>query len=204
MPLRVHMDKCQKTIDDVSLILAFYCFHVSNQTGLTTQDHFTFKPDNRPQRYTCLEVHTVNIDKLSERGVVFTDAHTSSAVCTPTRYGILTGRYNWRSTLKQGVLSGFSKALIEPGRLTVASFLKDKGYSTGFVGKWHLGWDWAVRDEVDLDKLDLHPTVDYSKPIENGPQSLGFTYSYGFSGSYKGDSEIGRPSMHSKSSTNSL
>ena len=129
------------------------------------------------------KLHTVNIDKLSERGVVFTDAHTSSAVCTPTRYGILTGRYNWRSTLKQGVLSGFSKALIEPGRLTVASFLKDKGYSTGFVGKWHLGWDWAVRDEVDLDKLDLHPTVDYSKPIENGPQSIGFTYSYGFSGS---------------------
>src|SRR5690606_16634522 len=70
-------------------------------------------------------LHTVKIDKLSERGVVFTDAHTSSAVCTPTRYGILTGRYNWRSTLKQGVLSGFSKALIEPGRLTVASFLKD-------------------------------------------------------------------------------
>src|SRR5690606_6590950 len=129
------------------------------------------------------KLHTVNIDKLSERGVVFTDAHTSSAVCTPTRYGILTGRYHWRSTLKQGVLSGFSKALIEPGRLTVASFLKDRGYSTGFVGKWHLGWDWAVRDEVDLDKLDLHPTVDYSKPIENGHQSLGFTYSYGFSGS---------------------
>jgi arylsulfatase A-like enzyme len=70
------------------------------------------------------KINTPNIDKLASQGVMFTDAHTSSAVCTPTRYGILTGRYNWRSTLKQSVLGGYSKALIQLGRTTVAGFLK--------------------------------------------------------------------------------
>src|SRR5690606_11840935 len=70
------------------------------------------------------KIKTINIDRLAKEGMIFTDAHTSSAVCTPTRYGILTGRYNWRSKLKKGVLSGYSKALIEPGRLTVAEVLQ--------------------------------------------------------------------------------
>ena len=76
----------------------------------------------------------------------FTDAHSSSAVCTPTRYGILTGRYNWRSSLKSGVLNGYSKRLIEPGRLTVPEFLRQNGYRTACVGKWHLGMDWPRKD----------------------------------------------------------
>src|SRR5690606_19764148 len=90
------------------------------------------------------KLHTRFIDQMASEGMMFTDAHTSSSVCTPTRYSILTGRYNWRSTLKNGVLSGFSKALIQPDRLTISSYLKDKGYFTGFIGKWHLGWDWAI------------------------------------------------------------
>jgi arylsulfatase A len=130
------------------------------------------------------KLHTVNIDKLSKEGMMFTDAHTSSAVCTPTRYGILTGRYNWRSKLKKSVLSGFSKSLIEPERVTVARLLKDKGYKTGFVGKWHLGWDWQFAPtENNLDNLNVHPTVDYSKPIKFGPNDLGFDYAYGIAGS---------------------
>lgn len=130
------------------------------------------------------KLNTVNIDRLAKQGMLFTDAHTSSAVCTPTRYGILTGRYNWRSRLKSFVLGGFSKSLIEPERTTVAQLLKEKGYHTGFVGKWHLGWDWDIKsNEKDLDNLNVHPDVDYSKPLKFGPNNLGFDYAYGIAGS---------------------
>lgn len=122
------------------------------------------------------KIITPNIDKLAKDGVMFTDAHTSSAVCSPTRYGILTGRYNWRSTLKQGVLSGYSKSLIPQDRKTIAGFLKENGYKTAGIGKWHLGWDWINADAGD-DKID------YSKKIKNGPTTLGFDYFYGFCGS---------------------
>ncbi len=131
------------------------------------------------------KIKTPFIDELAKQGVMFTDAHTSSAVCTPTRYGILTGRYNWRSTLKSGVLSGYSKALIEPDRLTIAGFLKENGYKTGYIGKWHLGWDWAIIEEDSLNRNNLSavPKVDFSKPVKNGPASCGFDYSFGFCGS---------------------
>ncbi len=122
------------------------------------------------------KIQTPNIDKLASKGVLFTDAHSSSSVCTPTRYGILTGRYNWRSSLKSGVLFGYDKGLLDPKRETVASFLKTQGYQTGVVGKWHLGWDWA--------NVDAGPKkVDFSKPIQNGPNSHGFDYSYCIIGS---------------------
>lgn len=131
------------------------------------------------------KIKTPSIDKLASEGVMFTDAHASSAVCTPTRYGILTGRYNWRSTLKQGVLSGYSKALISQDRTTVAEFLQDNGYKTAYVGKWHLGWDWSIlpNDSKDINNLDAKPKVDFSKPVKNGPKTHGFDYSFGFCGS---------------------
>lgn len=122
------------------------------------------------------KIRTPNIDKMASQGVMFTDAHTSSSVSSPTRYGILTGRYNWRSVLKQGVLSGYSKALIAPERQTVAGFLKENGYKTAALGKWHLGWDWS-NVEAGND------SVDFSQKIKNGPTSRGFDYYYGFSGS---------------------
>ena len=94
------------------------------------------------------KIKTPNLDQMAKQGMIFTDAHTSSSVCTPTRYGILTGRYNWRSPLKKGVLSGTSAALIPKDRSTVASFLKSNGYQTAFIGKWHLGWNWALKDSI--------------------------------------------------------
>ncbi|WP_299782418.1 arylsulfatase [uncultured Formosa sp.] len=131
------------------------------------------------------KIQTPNIDRLANSGVAFTDAHTSSAVCTPTRYGILTGRYNWRTSLKQGVLSGYSKSLIKKETTTVAKFLKNNGYQTAFIGKWHMGWDWALQntDSIDIDKLKARPEVDFTKPIKNGPNTHGFDYSFGFCGS---------------------
>jgi arylsulfatase A-like enzyme len=122
------------------------------------------------------KISTPNIDKLASQGVRFTDAHTSSAVCTPTRYGILTGRYNWRSTLKRGVLNGYSKPLIPQQRETVATLLQKKGYETACIGKWHLGWNWnSIENGMDQ--------VDFSRKITNGPTSLGFSYFFGFCGS---------------------
>jgi len=118
------------------------------------------------------KIPTPNLDRLAREGVVFTDAHSSSSVCTPTRYGILTGRYNWRSILKEGVLGGYSKALIPEDRTTMASMLKDEGYQTGCIGKWHLGWTWANMDKGIA-------RIDYSKPISHGPTTLGFDYFYG-------------------------
>ena len=131
------------------------------------------------------KIQTPFIDELALNGVMYTDAHTSSAVCTPTRYSILTGRYNWRTRLKQGVVSGYSKSLIKPNRITVADFLKDNGYNTAFIGKWHLGWDWSITqtDSLDIDNLKARPEVDFIKPIKNGPNTHGFDYSYGFCGS---------------------
>ena len=85
------------------------------------------------------KIATPQIDKMATQGMIFTDAHTSSSVCTPTRYGIMTGRYNWRTRLQSGVLNGYSEALIAAERLTVPALLKAQGYTTACIGKWHLG-----------------------------------------------------------------
>ena len=84
------------------------------------------------------KIQTPNLDKMGAEGMKFTDAHTSSAVCTPTRYGILTGRYNWRTPLKEFVTWGNSPMLIKENRLTVAKMLQNNGYKTANIGKWHL------------------------------------------------------------------
>ncbi|WP_373941803.1 arylsulfatase [Polaribacter sejongensis] len=131
------------------------------------------------------KIPTVHLDDMASNGVMFTDAHTSSAVCTPTRYGILTGRYNWRSRLKSSVIGGYSKSLITPNRVTVADMLKTQGYTTAFIGKWHMGWDWAFNSEVKDNINNLHTIqdVNYTAPITNGPSTHGFDYSFGFCGS---------------------
>jgi arylsulfatase A-like enzyme len=122
------------------------------------------------------KIHTRRMDQIAAQGMVFTDAHSSSAVCTPSRYSLLTGRYNWRSTLKQGVLYGYSDHLLEEGRMTVASYLRDHGYYTACVGKWHLGMDWHRTGSRPSD-------VDYSKPLRGGPIDVGFDYFFGISAS---------------------
>ncbi|MEQ9288112.1 MAG: arylsulfatase [Cyclobacteriaceae bacterium] len=138
------------------------------------------------------KIKTPNLDQLATEGMRFTDAHSPSSVCTPTRYGILTGRYCWRSRLPQGVLQGYGQALLEKDRKTVASLLKENGYYTGVIGKWHLGLDWVVK-EAFKDSVKNHPKytnelgmvrqmddswVDFSKKPTDGPLDHGFDYSY--------------------------
>ncbi|MGN0188649.1 MAG: arylsulfatase [Candidatus Cryptobacteroides sp.] len=119
---------------------------------------------------------TPNLDRLCGQGIRFTDAHSNSAVSTPSRYGILTGRYAFRSELKSGVLGGFSEPLIRPERRTLADMLSDSGYSTAMIGKWHLGWDWTYKDRQRNE-------VDFSAPVKNGPTAHGFDYFYGIAAS---------------------
>jgi len=127
------------------------------------------------------KLRTKNIDSLAEEGVIFTDAHSGSAVCTPTRYGILTGRYCWRSKLKKEVLWGYSRSLIPTNRMTVASLLKSSGYKTACIGKWHLGLNWNLTDEriPEDNPEEKGDNVDISKPIQEGPLELGFDYFFG-------------------------
>lgn len=136
------------------------------------------------------KIPTPNIDRIAAEGMIFGDAHTSSSVCTPTRYSVLTGRYHWRTRLQKGVLGGFSKPLISPGRMTIASMLQNQGYTTGAVGKWHLGWDWPLKDGGTADDGGNFSSrykdgwnVDYEGEIENGPNDLGFDYFFGISAS---------------------
>lgn len=138
------------------------------------------------------KVLTPNINRLAQQGMMFTDAHTTSSVCTPSRYSILTGRYPWRSRLPVGVLRGYSRTLIEDGQVTVASLLKAKSYHTGVVGKWHLGLDWVPKDAYK-DSIDpkynknrmygitneMNPDqIDFNKTASAGPATQGFDYSY--------------------------
>ena len=134
------------------------------------------------------KIATPHMDALAAKGMIFTDVHSSSSVCSPTRYGIMTGRYNWRTKLQSGVLGGLSPRLIEQGRLTTAQLLKNQGYNTGCIGKWHLGMDWVKKEGKDVAELNIESAsqvhnVDYSKPIKNGPNSVGFDYYYGISAS---------------------
>lgn len=120
------------------------------------------------------KINTPHIDQLASQGMQFADAHSNSAVCTPTRYGILTGRYAWRSKLKSGVLWSYDSLLINKERTTLASLLKKHGYHTACIGKWHLGLDWS-KDSLGI--------IDFNKDILGGPNENGFDYFYGITAS---------------------
>ena len=134
--------------------------------------------DISPTNPDC-KIKTPHLQKMADEGITFMDAHSSSAVCTPTRYGVLTGRYNWRSRLARGVLSGTSDHLIPADRATVGHLLQKVGYHTQMIGKWHLGWDWAKADKSEQKWKD----IDFTKPVKNGPDINGFSNYYGHCGS---------------------
>ncbi len=141
------------------------------------------------------KLKTPNIDALINKGMTFTDAHTASAVCTPTRYGLMTGRYPWRTKLKVKVLDGYGKPLIAQDVDTAPKVLQRNGYQTGMIGKWHLGWDWTMTTDASklpMDKVNpfkyaresnVATFVDFTKPFKGGPIDCGFDYYFGINAS---------------------
>lgn len=126
------------------------------------------------------KIPTPNLDRLGTSGMRFTDSHSPSSVCSPTRYALLTGRYAWRSRLQRGVLGPWSPPLIAPEQLTVPALLKNQGYATGCIGKWHLGWEWPTKDgKPPANGADNLSNVDFTKPIANGPTTRGFDFYFG-------------------------
>lgn len=120
-----------------------------------------YDPENAKVKTPC-------IDRMARQGMMFMDAHTSSPVCSPTRYSLLTGRYHWRRGMS-GALRMYDPPVIAPGRVTVPRLLREQGYRTACIGKWHLGFDWPGKNK----------TFDFSKPITGGPLAAGFEYFFG-------------------------
>jgi len=135
-------------------------------------------------------IPTPNLDRLAREGLIFTDAHSAGSYCVPSRYGLLTGRYMWRTRLGSGGnLANLAGTLIEPGRKTIADVLRGAGYYTGLVGKWHQGIDWKLRDESEREDIRSNPNyqnfanIDFGAPVVRGPKDYGFDYSFGTAGS---------------------
>ena len=144
--------------------------------------------DISPTNPEC-KIKTPNLEKMASEGLTFLDAHSPSAVCTPTRYGVLTGRYNWRSRLAKGVLLGTSTHLIPADRPTVAHLLHKANYHNQMIGKWHLGWDWTMLPNDNAPEKGKKKgrvpakNIDFAKPVKNGPDINGFDGYYGHCGS---------------------
>jgi arylsulfatase A-like enzyme len=139
------------------------------------------------------KIPTPNMERLAKQGIRFTDAHTPSAVCSPTRYGLVTGRYCWRTWLKKHALVGYSRPLIESSRMTVASMLKQHGYKTACIGKWHMGLTWHIKPGMEVDSeakaelpfddiIKMGEKVDFTRPIKDAPVDHGFDYFFGTAG----------------------
>jgi arylsulfatase A-like enzyme len=128
---------------------------------------------------------TPNLDKLASSGIRFTDGHSSSGICTPSRYALLTGQYHWRRL--HGIVKSFGKPVFKDGEFTLPQMLKEQGYNTACIGKWHLGWDWEFlsepHGEISENKkaiqFYLPNEVEFDKPIKGGPIDRGFDYYFG-------------------------
>lgn len=135
------------------------------------------------------KIPTPHIDKLAAEGIRFVDAHSSSGICTPSRFALLTGQYHWRRTHE--IVGSFGPSVFKTGEFTIAKMLQENGYRTAVIGKWHLGWDWeAIKVEGDHSiettlpwgkpyTLYMPEAFDWSKPIPGGPLDHGFDYYYG-------------------------
>jgi arylsulfatase A len=124
------------------------------------------------------KIPTPHLDKLASQGMRFTDAHSSSGICTPSRYAMLTGRHHWRDF--HGIVNSFGKSVFKSERLTLPEMLQAKGYKTAAIGKWHLGWDWNAIRKPGAKKDGIRPEdFDWSKPIPDGPLAHGFDHYFG-------------------------
>ena len=134
------------------------------------------------------QISTPHIDRLAAEGTMFTDAHSPCALCTPTRYGLLTGRYYWRTPKKHSLVMPYEPPVIEPDRLTLGSMMKQEGYATACIGKWHLGLRYPAADGARSNFTQTEELVDFRKPLKGGPIELGFDYFFGTAGCSTSDS----------------
>ncbi|MBJ2175934.1 sulfatase-like hydrolase/transferase [Aureibaculum sp. A20] len=174
--MRYKMKRALKSIHSISILLFLLCgFLACSAQKIKPNIIIIYTDDQGYGDVSALnpeaKFKTPNMDKLAHEGITFTDGHSSDAVCTPSRYSLLTGRYSWRTSLKKGVLRADGPCLIEKDRMTIASMLKANGYQTAMIGKWHLQMEF----EGDL-KSDNR---DWSKPFTDGPIEKGFDYFYG-------------------------
>jgi arylsulfatase A len=159
----------------VLLLMALVALDVSNLSAAAARPNIVviYTDDQGFGDASCYnpqsKIQTPHLDRLATGGLRFTDAHCSDTVCTPSRFGLLTGRYSWRTTLKQGVFGAERACLIADGRMTLASLLRDHGYATALVGKWHLGMDFPGDEGAR----------DWSQPVKDMPLDKGFDYFYG-------------------------
>jgi len=123
------------------------------------------------------KIPTPHLDRLAREGLRFTDAHSSSGVCTPSRYALLTGRYHWRQG--EGIVNAWGQPWWDEGRLTMAHMLRQKGYRTACIGKWHLGWDWRAIRRPEAEDVNAPDAHDWSKPVPGGPLDRGFDTYFG-------------------------
>lgn len=124
------------------------------------------------------KIPTPNLDRLSADGMRFTDGHSSSGICTPSRYSLLTGRHHWRDF--HDIVNSFDPSVFKVGQLTLPAMLREKGYSTACIGKWHLGWDWnAIRKPGTPKKSIKYGDFDWAKPVPGGPLDHGFDHYFG-------------------------
>jgi arylsulfatase A len=124
------------------------------------------------------KIPTPNIDRLAAEGMRFTDGHSSSGICTPSRYALLTGRHHWRDF--HGIVQALGPSVFREGQLTMPEMLRQKGYATACIGKWHLGWDWdAIRKPGTPQKSIKHGDFDWSKAVPDGPLGHGFEHYFG-------------------------
>jgi len=123
------------------------------------------------------KIPTPHLDQLAREGMRFTDAHSSSGVCTPSRYALLTGRYHWRRG--DGIVGSWDGPRFRDGELTLGDMLKEKGYRTACIGKWHLGWNWNAIRNRDVENRNHPDAHDWSKPVPGGPLDRGFDYYFG-------------------------
>ena len=124
------------------------------------------------------KIQTPHLDRLASQGMTFTDGHSSSGICTPSRFALLTGQHHWRRF--HGIVGAFGGTVFEPDDFTIAKMFKKKGYSTGCFGKWHLGWDFDAIRKPGTKKGDPRAdSYDWTKRFPNGPLDQGFDYYFG-------------------------
>jgi arylsulfatase A-like enzyme len=125
------------------------------------------------------KIQTPNIDRLASEGMTFTDGHSSSGICTPSRFALLTGQHHWRRF--HGIVGAFGGTVFEDGEYTIATMFKEKGYDTACFGKWHLGWDFDAIRKPGVGKKDWPKaeSYDWSKPFPGGPLERGFDHYFG-------------------------